>query len=329
MSKKNLKAIVIGAGRIALSHIPHIIYHQNFELIAIVEPSRLMRFVLGRLLKVKTYPSVKSIEGLVYDVAFVLTPPGSHYGIAKSLLKAKKDVFLEKPVTLDASNSKELLSLAKQNKVQLSCGYVYRHHPIYKEMQDLVAREVYGKPTSCKIQMIGNVIKADAPKTWRNVGKGAGCLYDYGCHAIDLGLFLFGAPTLVRCISKEEVYQEDVIDRFSAEMFHDNEFSVRTEIVCDWANSKVRKASLTVEVKTPRHVISTDGQAIRVTGELARRYSIKDLDTDVDYYLRGEEFQNQLVSFYHSIFKHDHDYLDAEDAVLCDAILSDLYEMTI
>ena len=323
---KNLKVIVVGVGRIALSHIPHIIFHRNLELVGIVEPNRLMRFVLSRLLKVPAYSSIKSIEDIDFDAVFVLTPPSSHYEITKAFLKLRKHVFLEKPVTLNPEHSIELLDLAKVNAVQFTCGYVYRYHPIYNEMRSIISNRIYGDAISCKIEMIGNVVNEDAPKTWRNTGRGSGCLYDYGCHAIDMHLFLFGSPSTVNCLSKESIFQEGVVDRFTAEIFHDDKCGFKSEIICDWANSQVRKAGLSIEIDTPNTKIHTDGQKITVTGDTSKVYSIKDLETDVSFYLRGEEFQLQMESIIIAITENKHDYSNIEDGVLCDSIISDIFE---
>jgi len=322
----NLKVIVVGVGRIALSHIPHIIFHRNLELVGIVEPNRLMRFVLSRLLKVPAYSSIKSIEDIDFDAVFVLTPPSSHYEITKAFLKLRKHVFLEKPVTLNPEHSIELLDLAKVNAVQFTCGYVYRHHPIFKEMRNIITSGIYGDAISCKIKMVGNVVNEDAPKTWRNTGRGSGCLYDYGCHAIDMHLFLFGPPNTVNCLSKESIFQEGVIDRFTVEIFHDDKYGFSSEVFCDWANSQVRKAGLSIEIVTSENKIHTDGQKITVIGDTNKVYSIKDLETNVSYYLRGEEFQLQMESFIFAIIENKHDYSNIEDGVLCDSIISDIFE---
>lgn len=326
MKENILNCIVVGAGRIALSHIPHIITHAKTELVGVVEPNFFMRFVMKRLLKVPVYKSVENLDNIQYDAVFILTPPNVHYNLSKDFLNKKKHVFLEKPLTLDPKHSESLLKLAQDNCVQFTCGYVYRHHPIYLELKKLIELQSYGKPVKCKVKMIGNVVNSDSPKTWRSTGKGSGCLYDYGCHAIDLGIFLFGRPESVTCISKNELFQEGVIDSFTANLHHKEPYITETEIYCNWADKTVRKAGLTVEVHTEDNIITTDGQAITITGTNQERYSIKDLDTDVSYYLRGEEFQNQMDSFINAASDGKFNYVDVEDAVKCDAIISELYE---
>ena len=326
MKEKYIKCIVIGGGRIALSHLPHLLCNPYVKVVGIVEPNRLSRFVLSKLFRIKIYPSIESIKYVEYDSAFVLTPPNSHFGIAKLLLKMGKHVFLEKPMTLDPNESMELLCIAKKKNIYFTSGYVYRHHPIFREIKRILTDKVYGTPTSCKISMRGNVVNANSPISWRNVGKGAGCLYDYGCHVIDLSIFLFGKPHAVKCLSKEEIFQAGVIDRFYAELKHNDFVDVNSHIECDWSDENSRKAGLYIEIDTQDYKIFTDGQTITLSGAASRKYSVKDLDTNVNFYLRGEEFQRQTDAFFMTIAEGVYDYLDAEHAAYTDAVILQIYE---
>lgn len=319
------RAIIIGAGRISLSHLPHIIIHPNIKLVAIVEPSLLTRLVISRLTKIKVVKSIDDIKYESFDCAFVLTPPSSHYTISKKLLNEGKHLFIEKPLSLDPEHSAELLLIAKKRKLTLSVGYVYRFHPIYIKLKEILLDEKYGSLNESKISMIGNVVSTSTPTSWRNTGVGSGCLYDYGCHIIDLSFYLYGEPDSARCISKEELFQEDVIDKFEAEFTFKHLDGFYSRIYCNWADETVRKASINIELNTSKNKIYCDGQKIQIIGETNRTISIKDLDTNVDYYLRGEEFQLQLECFIKNINSDTHDYTNAEQAVTCDEYISDLY----
>jgi scyllo-inositol 2-dehydrogenase (NADP+) len=317
--------VVVGAGRIALSHIPHIIANRASNLVAVVEPNILLRFIFKTLLNVPVKKSIHQLREIEYDAVLVLTPPTSHFSICTDFLLKNKHVFLEKPMSLESTQSQGLLALAKDRGVQLSVGYVYRHQPIYLKLKELLQDETYGVATSLSIEMKGNVVKADSPSTWRTKGVGSGCLYDYGCHAIDLSLFLMGASTSVSCISKVCLFNEGSIDRFEVEITHKGELKLASCIKCDWADATVRKASLNIRILTEFNEIVCDGQKIQVTGDKSEVITIKDVDTSVDYYLRGEEFQNQLSNFITSIVANKIKYDDVEQAVEVDHLLERIY----
>lgn len=319
-----IRSIVVGAGRIALSHLPHIIFHPKIDLVAIVEPNRVARFLFRRLTKIPVIDDISRLDDDLYDSAFVLTPPSTHFLIVSNLLRKKKNVFLEKPLSLNPNDSQQLLELAQKYQVQFSVGYVYRFHPIFRKLKSILSERVASEIMSAKINMLGNVVSKETPKTWRNTGVGSGCIYDYGCHVIDLSLYLFGRPSITNCLEKKELFQEGVVDKFIAELVYDKEFKL--QVNCDWANSTVRKAGIEIEICTKNEVIWTDGQLLQIRGAKQENLTIKDLNTDVSYYLRGEEFQNQLDEFVKQANTKKLNFDGAEDASFCDEIISQIHE---
>jgi virulence factor len=73
------------------------------------------------------------------QAAFILTPPNSHYALARQLLQAGSDVFLEKPATLQTQETEELARLADQRQAILMVGYNRRFAPL-----NVKARQIWG-----------------------------------------------------------------------------------------------------------------------------------------------------------------------------------------
>lgn len=65
---------------------------------------------------------------------FVATPPKTHYSIVKEYLQKNKNVFCEKPLTLDYNSSLELINLAKEKNV---CLYVDNLFLLRNEIKNL------------------------------------------------------------------------------------------------------------------------------------------------------------------------------------------------
>lgn len=325
-----MRCLVVGGGRIALSHLPHLIAHSQIEVVGIVEPNRGLRFVLNKLFRVRTFKALEQVAVDKYDIAFVLTPPASHYALAKALLEVRKHVFIEKPMTLAPDQSLELCTLARDLGLSLTCGYVYRFHPVFAEFKRILESRKYGRPLKASLSMRGNVVGGKSKVTWRNVGVGSGCLYDYGCHVVDLSLFLFGPACSVRCLEKKELFHPEVIDSFTSVLGHGSSGSTEVRITCDWADDTLRKAQLDLWVQTDHAELTTDGQQIVVNvGDKSLSQSIADLDTSVDYYLRGEEFQRQLDFFVGSLEAPEISYEHAMQSLAVDKILLDIYEQAV
>ena len=85
---------------------------------------------------VLTNPSIKAIV--------LATPAETHFQLATDALKSGKDVFVEKPLALKASEGAELCELAKKNGRILMVGHLLEYHPAVEEMKSLVSEGELG-----------------------------------------------------------------------------------------------------------------------------------------------------------------------------------------
>ena len=60
-----------------------------------------------------------------YDVVLLITPPSTHYKLAKKILNAGNNIFIEKPSTLSTKNLEKIIKLAKNKNRLLMSGYIY------------------------------------------------------------------------------------------------------------------------------------------------------------------------------------------------------------
>ncbi len=77
--------------------------------------------------------------------AVVISSPAiTHYALAKKALLADKDVFVEKPFTLNVSHAEELLRLAEARNKILMVGHLLEYHPAVNYMRDVIQRGELG-----------------------------------------------------------------------------------------------------------------------------------------------------------------------------------------
>lgn len=81
----------------------------------------------------------RQVRGVV-----LATPARTHYELAKRVLEAKKDVFVEKPLTLDEKEGEELVRLSDVQGAVLMVGHITLYHPAVLVLKDLVDRGVLG-----------------------------------------------------------------------------------------------------------------------------------------------------------------------------------------
>jgi len=97
------------------------------------------------------YPGVRAVAD-VADVArdtevqgvVVAASAVSHYPLAKALLEAGKDVYVEKPLTLEVPHAEELCRIAKQKGRVLMVGHLLLYHPGVQYLKKMVTEKQIG-----------------------------------------------------------------------------------------------------------------------------------------------------------------------------------------
>ncbi len=79
------------------------------------------------------------------DGVAIATPAETHYRLARAALEAGKDVFVEKPLALRASDAEALVRLARTRKRVLMVGHLLRYHPAVVRMKELCASGELGR----------------------------------------------------------------------------------------------------------------------------------------------------------------------------------------
>ncbi|RDC65910.1 Gfo/Idh/MocA family protein [Adhaeribacter pallidiroseus] len=71
------------------------------------------------------------------DGVMVHAATEAHYPIVEKLLQQRIPVFVDKPITLDYTASKQLVALAEKNNVLLHVGFNRRYAPVYQKLKEL------------------------------------------------------------------------------------------------------------------------------------------------------------------------------------------------
>ncbi len=121
----------------------------------------------------------------------ICAPNSMHYKIAKDALEAGKHVLVEKPITLDSKEAKDLVALAQKRKLMLSVGHIFRFNNALAEIRRLIKEEKY----------FGKVFLVEF--TWVNLEKAfpdRDVLWDLAPHMFDIQNYLLDAwPVEISC----------------------------------------------------------------------------------------------------------------------------------
>ena len=75
----------------------------------------------------------------------IAAPAAMHYELAMKAMKAGKDVFVEKPLALEASQGEELVRYARENGRILMVGHILHYHPAVKQLKAIVDKGTLGR----------------------------------------------------------------------------------------------------------------------------------------------------------------------------------------
>jgi len=132
---KKIRIGVVGAGWWATSaHIPAIQSHADAELVAVQSRERVKAEKIARDFGAKkacvSVEEILAIDEL--NAVVVASTPNVHYAQTKAALERGLHVLLEKPMTFNASEARELVELAARKKLHLvmSCPWHFTRHGI-------------------------------------------------------------------------------------------------------------------------------------------------------------------------------------------------------
>ncbi len=90
----------------------------------------------------------ENFEGILknknIDAVAIATPAATHYDLAKSALLAGKDVFVEKPVSLNLDNADDLVKISDQKNKILMVGHLLQYHPGFLKLKEMVVNNDLG-----------------------------------------------------------------------------------------------------------------------------------------------------------------------------------------
>ena len=76
------------------------------------------------------YPSYEALlADKQIEAIFLITPPASHFPLAKAALESKKHIFVEKPLALSSKECALLYELASKQGVVLHCDHIFLYAP--------------------------------------------------------------------------------------------------------------------------------------------------------------------------------------------------------
>ncbi len=142
-----------------------------------------------------------SYEALLADTAvdavYIPLPNHLHMEWAIAAARAGKHVLCEKPLAMTAADAQRMVAACEDAGVRLMEAFMYRLHPSWVAVRDLLASGRIGRLTA--VESWFSYYNDDATNIRNIQAFGGGALFDIGCYSVNLSRMLFnGEPTRVQ-----------------------------------------------------------------------------------------------------------------------------------
>ena len=125
------------------------------------------------------------------DAVYIPLPNHLHLDWTLAAARAGKHVLCEKPLALSAHDAERMVAACDSAGVLLMEAFMYRLHPSWQAVRELVAGGRIGRLRS--VQSWFSYYNDDPANIRNQVDAGGGALMDVGCYSINLSRMLFGA----------------------------------------------------------------------------------------------------------------------------------------
>lgn len=190
------KILLIGTGRFGVNHARNwvtVLPKENVFLADVIPgAARAMALQFG----IPGENSGEDWKGMLakVDAVDIVTPTDTHYAIAKEALLSGKDVFCEKPMTMTATETRDLLELAEKHDRILQPGHIYRFHPVTQWIKRHIEAGNLGE-----VFLVGAEFGG-----FKRPRYDVGGAFTDGIHFYDLAAYFFGAPAVkVQAITRQ------------------------------------------------------------------------------------------------------------------------------
>lgn len=139
----------------------------------------------------------KPLEAVLDEVQAVLvcSETNRHDELINRVVRAKKDLFVEKPLATTTREARQLAQVITQAEIIFHAGYFLRELPAHKFVRDQIRQGAYGRVTRARAAFShGGALRGwfDAyPWMLDSAQAGFGGFGDLGAHALDLLMWLF------------------------------------------------------------------------------------------------------------------------------------------
>ena len=212
---KKINVAVIGAGVLGEIHAETFFQYQRSELLWICDISQDRAERLARKYKCRFTTDSRDIAGdREVRAVSIATPDFAHTDIAIEMIRAGKDIFIEKPLATTVPEAELIVNEAKKAGVRLMVDFQNRWSPTFSYIKKSINSNEIGKPLMGYIRLSNPIRVPLKMLSWASKSGPQWFLFP---HTIDLARWFIGQEASeVYAVGTKGILKEKGIDTYDA-----------------------------------------------------------------------------------------------------------------
>jgi predicted dehydrogenase len=137
MGDGRVRVGVVGVGYLGKFHAEKYASSDKATLVGVVDIEAVRASEMGEKLGTAALTDYRKLLGHVQCVS-IAVPTRFHHRVARDFLDAGVDVLVEKPLTSDIAEGRDLVEIAKANRLILQVGHLERFNPAIRKLEGVI-----------------------------------------------------------------------------------------------------------------------------------------------------------------------------------------------
>lgn len=192
-----MKALIVGGGVAAEIHCK-VLTQLEIEIAVICDLNEKVARALAKQYSARAYTDLTEALKQDIDFAVICTPSGTHPKLAIQVMRAGKNVVVEKPLGLTPEDCDKILEVEKETGMICAPISQLRFSETYKKVKEVLENKSLGTLVMCSLSMKYFRSREYYLDGWKGTkGMDGGELMNQGIHGIDIMCGLLGRPEYV------------------------------------------------------------------------------------------------------------------------------------
>jgi UDP-N-acetyl-2-amino-2-deoxyglucuronate dehydrogenase len=208
---RKLDFVLVGCGRAGALHLPYILKYGRLK--TVIDTNEEKGREWAKKYNCTFYIDVEDFIGeeIGVDVVVICSPNYHHFYPARFALCNKMNVLIEKPMVLSLTHADRLIKYANKSNVQIFTVMQNRFNPAVVAVKKVLDKGDFGKLYSIQINCFWNRNSDYYSDDWHGTkSMDGGILFTQFSHFIDLLIWFFGMPDLVKGVANKIAHGKEM-----------------------------------------------------------------------------------------------------------------------